>query len=440
MALVVRAGCLPSEPPPRARCGARGRLIAAGVVSALLITAGVHSGPVSASLTLTPYLYSGWQVDKSTGAEVCAVSSGERCGVGAPSGEAGGFKYLTSVAVAPATGDVYVADTGNDRVEVLSASGAFLSTFGAPGYVGYPSSLAVAPTTGDVYVLEIGPENYRIDKYTAAGRFVWTVGSHVNASTGGDLCTEKEVRQARVRCGEGMRAGVDSIAPAVFKFTQFAGNLLAVGGPEELLYVGDEHRIQEFDSSGKWRGEILLAALSGAPQSAVSALAVDQRGILYVVYRVANPLTGAIGEDTGTIHEFDAQGEPLGQIVVPPLQAQASVGIVGIAVDRFGQLAVVGGESGPERGGEPRSPRFGALSERDGGGHFSRFQVPNDYDGIAFNASGDLYVAATDDQEVVGYVPAQAQELLTSPTACKVGIEASLSFSCTLSTLAAGEP
>ena len=60
------------------------------------------------------------------------------------------------------------------------------------------------------------------------------------------------------------------------------GNVLAVGGPEDLLYIGDEHRVQEFKASdGEYKSEIPLASISAEPGSKVVALAVDATGDVY---------------------------------------------------------------------------------------------------------------------------------------------------------------
>ena len=62
--------------------------------------------------------------------------------------------------------------------------------------------------------------------------------------------------------------------------------LLSVVQAKDLLYVGDEHRVQEFEAaSGKWVGEIPLTSLSEEQESEVQALALDQEtGDLYLNY------------------------------------------------------------------------------------------------------------------------------------------------------------
>ena len=72
-----------------------------------------------------------------------------------------------------AAGNVYVADTFNDRVRKFSAAGTLLAVFGGfgsgPGRLNGPAGLAV-DRAGAVYVADTG--NNRIAKFTAVGAFV----------------------------------------------------------------------------------------------------------------------------------------------------------------------------------------------------------------------------------------------------------------------------
>ncbi|MDE2149356.1 MAG: hypothetical protein KGJ55_05895 [Gammaproteobacteria bacterium] len=102
---------------------------------------------------------------------------------------AGRFNYPTDVAVDPGTGNVYVADGYNDRIQVFDAQGRFLRMWGGafglhlpaainflgglPGWFRTPTSIAIGPH-GDVFVAD--QENNRLQKFTAAGRFLTAFG------------------------------------------------------------------------------------------------------------------------------------------------------------------------------------------------------------------------------------------------------------------------
>ncbi|HUB74973.1 MAG TPA: hypothetical protein VL979_13195 [Solirubrobacteraceae bacterium] len=97
-------------------------------------------------------------------------------GNGAAGAGPGQFDQPGALAVAP-SGDVYVADTGNDRVLELSAGGAQLAEWGvkgtADGHFRSPDGIAV-DAAGRVYVLD--SENDRVQAFEGDGRFLYKWG------------------------------------------------------------------------------------------------------------------------------------------------------------------------------------------------------------------------------------------------------------------------
>ena len=114
--------------------------------------------------------------------------AGEGLGITATFGAAGSgngqFKEPDGVAVNQTSGDVYVVDRGNNRVERFSAAGSYEAQFngteidGVPAGAGHeapakfsePSGIATDPTNGDVYVIDSG--HNVIDKFSAAGSYI----------------------------------------------------------------------------------------------------------------------------------------------------------------------------------------------------------------------------------------------------------------------------
>ena len=88
---------------------------------------------------------------------------------------AGQFFWPGGVAVS-ASGQVYVADTQNDRIEVINSSGQYVTYFGssgtAAGQFNHPTGVAVSPT-GEIYVADT--YNNRIEKFFALSE--WVSGS-----------------------------------------------------------------------------------------------------------------------------------------------------------------------------------------------------------------------------------------------------------------------
>jgi hypothetical protein len=109
---------------------------------------------------------------------------------GAPGSGNGQFNGPSGVAIDSA-GDVYVVDTGNDRVQRFTSEGVYVSQFGAPGsgdgqFIG-PRGVAI-DSAGDVYVVDTG--NDRVQRFTSEGVYVSQFGTagagngQINAPTG----------------------------------------------------------------------------------------------------------------------------------------------------------------------------------------------------------------------------------------------------------------
>ena len=136
--------------------------------------------------------------------------------IGSPGSGAGQIINPQGVAVDEAGDLLYIADRGNDRIDVFDASsGAFIRAFGwgvlsgadelqvctqatgcqagkegsGSGQMSAIQGIAVdntSGTPGSIYVFDSG--NSRVQKLTSTGDFVWMVGDGVNVTTGGDLC------------------------------------------------------------------------------------------------------------------------------------------------------------------------------------------------------------------------------------------------------------
>jgi hypothetical protein len=380
----------------------------------------------------------GWEVDKATKENICTVASKHECQFGAQSSEPGGFRFPGSLAVdnapalvSPQHGDVYVADTANQRIQVFSPNGAFLFMFGTEGtgagQFEFPMSVAIDPATGNVYVEDF--LNWRVEEFTATGEFVLAIGKEVNETKDGapgatvaekNLCTA----ESHDKCKAGERAAEGSTEPSAFSFHQGNGGLLQVGGPKGLLYVGDERRIETFKTDGEPEAEISLASISSEPNSAVLGLAVDQAGDIYVVY--------SIKFVSNVIYELNPSGEQIKRFELNSRRPEANVSevaISAIALDAAGRLVVSERERGHVEGHEYRALRgvlyeVGATSLRTvtefNNEYPAEFETANVLS-IAFNAEGAMYGLGAN--ELASYVPLSAGELTTGLALCKSGAD-----------------
>lgn len=304
---------------------------------------------------------------------------------------AGQFVQPNAVAVDQATGDVYVGDVNNHRIEKFSGSGNFSLAWGwhvneedpleelqtctalcQQGVVGsgagtYASegSRGVAvdnepdPSRGDVYVVDW--ENFRVQKFGPKGEFLLMFGREVNENKT-DLCVS----------GETCQAGLAGTADGQFEWS-YEGDYIAVG-PGGDVYVGDKGRVQIFDASGKWKENISLAGLTHEEEGEVveaqpKALAVDAAGDVFLTTR------GVEG-----VREFEPDGKEKSTQF-----DKESLGAVALAVDGSGDLYV-----GDSNGGfhileyDPAGKELATFGSNTVG--FSR--------AIAFgNAKGAVYVA-----------------------------------------------
>src|SRR6476469_4563459 len=80
------------------------------------------------------------------------------------------------------------ATASADVSHVYSHSiGSALSSPPAPYPVSAPTDAAVDRATGDVYVTD--PPNHRVEKFDSAGNFILMFGKEVDLTSGGNICT-----------------------------------------------------------------------------------------------------------------------------------------------------------------------------------------------------------------------------------------------------------
>ena len=279
--------------------------------------------------------------------------------------------------------------------------GAFGCAEGAPGctvpdpypLAANPWSVAVNDTTGDVYVADA--LNHRVEEFTAKGQFVLMFGKDVNKTKQGGLPSEANVCDPEKELAVECQAGVASSEPGGFesvKRKEGGGTEPAVemfvavdnsSGPSAGdVYVGDYvegglglgNRVSKFDASGHlvstW-GEAKNGEIVGAgakPFGPIAGIAVDASGDLWVA--------GVAGVMT---FEFSQEAEFKTDWVTP----LATAGPFGVAVDSQDDLYFVsytditevssaGAEVGVIAASEPADPlqTYGAAVDPGSGDLF----------------------------------------------------------------------
>jgi sugar lactone lactonase YvrE len=199
------------------------------------------------------------------------------------------FNTPRGISVA-ANGDVYVADTQNNRIQRFSATGNFELAFGGPGsgnsQFNNPRGVEV-DAAGNVYVLDTG--NDRIQKFNADGLYITTFG------------------------GFGSGNG---------QFDNPSGIGFALNGD---LYVADtdNDRIQRFTSGGTFVSEFGSQGAGDLEFNDPWGVAVDSTGRVFVADTGNNRIV--------VLQDDSAEAPP----VVPPVTALSTFGAVGTADGLF---------------------------------------------------------------------------------------------------------
>lgn len=388
----------------------------------------------------------GWEANETTGGTLCTVLSGDKCQPARRSSEPGGFESAVGVAVNddPASSryhDVYVVDGFTHRVDVLSSTGQYVSSFGAhgtaPGQIETVHSIAVDPADGDVYVLESVSyqsgfgSSERMQEFTAEGTFVLEVGKGVNETTHGNICTEEEVK------AEGVNCTVPAPAASGKEHEAFSQAHALASEPGGVLYVGEAGRVQELEADGRYKGELALPASAEA-----GAIAVDASGDVYVTFV----------EDDGVIYELNPGGQRIGEFKLTPREPGVALAVQGLAFDPAGRLAVTEFEEGhsPHQFEVERGVLYDTT-----GNHLrpiTEFAVPGNMlfssigvHSLVFNDKDELFAVDFYDafyhmpaehlaNEVIAYTPVPVGELSAGAPVCSAGTESEsdASFDCVL--------
>ena len=96
------------------------------------------------------------------------------------------------LAAVDASGDVWIVDTENARIEKFSSSGSFIAAYGSKGtgdgQFSHPWGIAINQSTGSVFVSDLS--NHRIEKFSEEGTFEMAIGWGVkNGKAELETCT-----------------------------------------------------------------------------------------------------------------------------------------------------------------------------------------------------------------------------------------------------------
>jgi tripartite motif-containing protein 71 len=300
---------------------------------------------------------------------------------------------------------VYVADSGNDRIERFNLSGGEPLEWGTkgsdPGQFSYPRALAANATE----VLVSDDDNHRIEKFNPEGAYEGAVGS--NGTTGARFGFPYGIAldaAGNVYVADDINHRIVKLNPALAFLAEWGGfgskpGQLAfprglASDPAGDTYVADtaNDRIQVYDPEGHLLRTLGASARGPGPLTGPRGLAIDPSGRLFVSDTVDS-----------RVETFAASTDAYaGTLPAPGGYTSGFNRPAGIAVDPRGSVYI----SDPADG---RIDRFWGD-----GTYLSEVGGPADVGGAALSGagslavaatSGDMYVADTNHNRILVYSP-----------------------------------
>ncbi len=257
-----------------------------------------------------------------------------------------------------ADGDVYVADTGNNRIQKFNSEGAFITGWGESGagigQFNHPHGIAVAPD-GNVYVGETG--NARIQKFTSDGAFIRTWGTRGS--------------------GNGQFLHLHDLA------TDGAGNVYATDR--------DTHSVQKFTSDGTFVTRWGSFGFGDGQFDRPNGIAVDEAGDVYVADTSAR--IQKFASDSSFLLRWGTEGPGDGQLDFPR----------GMSADRLGNVFVADRDN--HRIQMFRTDGSFVTKWGSSGAGPGEFSFPY---AVTADASGNVYVADSSNDRVQRFMFVEA--------------------------------
>jgi tripartite motif-containing protein 71 len=201
------------------------------------------------------------------------------------------------IAINTGAHDIYVADSGNNRIEEFTTAGAFVATFGSQGsgngQLSNPTGVAL-DGSGNVWVADTG--NNRIEEFSSTGTFIQTIGT--SGSGNGQLSAPHGVVVVGgdVYVADSANNRIEEFTTSGTYVTQFGSNgssygqfndptNIAVDPVNNDLYVSDtgNNRVQAFTTGGSFITAFGKSGSGNGQFSAPQGIAFTTTGTPYIV-------------------------------------------------------------------------------------------------------------------------------------------------------------
>lgn len=300
---------------------------------------------------------------------------------------------------------VYVADSGNNRIERFNLNGGEPLAWGSygdgPGRLDYPRALAANANE----VLVADPDDYRIERFTPNGEYEGSVGSHgekglrftfpygISLNAAGDVYVTDDANEGRVVKLNPQLGFADEWSGAGSDRLRFPRALAS--DPAGDTYVADtaEDRIEVFNPDGAYLRTLGTSAKAD-PGAFVAprGVAVDPTGRVYVADPDANDIQYFAPGGGAFLGEWSATGGYKPAFYEPSALAFDPKGPVYVADTGNARVVKLWGE------GEYLS-ELGSPADFGGAGL-------DDVASVAVSPqTGDLYVADSGHNRILVYSP-----------------------------------
>jgi DNA-binding beta-propeller fold protein YncE len=240
----------------------------------------------------------------------------------------GQFVNPTGIAINPANNNLYVVDSGNNRIEEFYSNGTFITQWGSigagDGQFNRPTGIAVDNNTGNVFVVDSG--NNRIQKFNGDGSIVLSIW---NASGANSIIKTKLPSVAVTPSGDVYQTGTSTAK--IYKYST-DGLPLKLWGSNGIgvnqfslptgiaidkagnVFVLDSanYRIQKFDNNDNFTKTWGYQGTGDSQFLNPTGIAVDSSGNVYVanaennrieVFSKVNNTSSANNSSSQTVNE-----------------------------------------------------------------------------------------------------------------------------------------
>jgi DNA-binding beta-propeller fold protein YncE len=240
----------------------------------------------------------------------------------------GQFNTPSGIAIDP-SGNIWVADTYNNRIQKFAGDGQFLQALGAAALT-LPHGLAV-DRSGNIWVANTF--SHRVDEFAGDGRLLQTFGAlgsggaqfrypiSIAADSSGNIWVADSVnnRIQQFSIGGTFIREFGSLGSANGQFLDPHGIAVDVAGN---IWAADE-RVQEFTSAGSF-----VQAFHTGEHGRPGGIALDSAGNIWVT---SDSCVCEFASTGSLISEFGSQGRENGQLCKPKALAVDSAGNVWVA-------------------------------------------------------------------------------------------------------------